>query len=469
MPSMGRIGVGGMNVKTVIRAGAAAAMALLCGQAAAQTTFSAQRIASGLTRPVFVTAPPGDFNRLFIVEQRGSGGVGNRAYIKILNLSNNTINALPFLAITGVATGGEQGLLGLAFDPNYATNGRFYVNYTAADWTTHVVRYTVSAGNPNQADALSATTVFTQPQPFDNHNGGWLAFGPDNFLYVALGDGGSGGDPQNNAQSLNTILGKIVRIDVSSLPYTIPPTNPFFGSTSARQEIWAYGLRNPWRNSFDRATGQLYIADVGQEVWEEINVQPAATTGPARNYGWRCYEGNNPFITGGCAPMGTMTFPVHTYQHTAAGGECSVTGGYVYRGCKIPDLRGTYFFADWCANRISSLRYENGTVSQVTNRTAQLTPVGGPAPAGIVSFGEDAAGEMYFMGSGNLFKIVPVCSANCDGSSAPPVLNVLDFNCFLNRFAAQDCAANCDNSTAPPVLNVLDFNCFLNSFSAGCP
>jgi glucose/arabinose dehydrogenase len=465
----------------------AAAIALLAAAGAAHAQqFGAVRVAAGLTRPVFVTAPPGDYGRLFIVEQRGSAGVAARADIKIMNLPGNTINATPFLSIfnlpTNTQTNSEQGLLGLAFDPDFANNGFFYINYTNATTsagTTFIERYHVNPATPNVADPASGTVILRLVQPFTNHNGGWLGFGPDGYLYAALGDGGSGGDPGNRAQNTALLFGKIHRIIPSgdAFPadpdrnYTIPATNPFAGSATQAQEIWAYGLRNPWRPSFDRLTGDLWIADVGQDVWEEVNFQPAAVTPPftARNYGWRCYEGNANYNTSGCGPIGNYTFPIHTYQHTIAGNECSVTGGYVYRGCDIPGLAGTYFFSDYCAARTFSFRYSGGVMTEFTNRTTQLVPVGGPTPAAITSWGEDAWGELYFMGAGNLFKLVPTCAANCDASTQQPILNVLDFNCFLNKFSASDCYANCDNSTAPPTLNVLDFNCFLNQFAAGCP
>ncbi|MFN0133399.1 MAG: PQQ-dependent sugar dehydrogenase [Phycisphaerales bacterium] len=451
---------------------ACSAVALVAGLAAsaqAQVGLTTVRLQTGLIRPTYVTAPPGDTSRLFIVEQRGSAGVANRADIRILDLATNTILPVPFLSVNGVTTGSEQGLLGLAFDPNYATNGRFFVNYTNAAGTTVIARYTATGGNPasNTADPASATTLLTQAQPFSNHNGGWIGFGPnDGYLYIALGDGGSANDPQGNGQSLVTLLGKMLRIDVSGATYSIPPSNPFFGSTSARQEIWAYGLRNHWRNSFDRATGDLYIADVGQNVIEEINFQPASTTA-ALNYGWRCYEGNNAFNLAGCAPAATMVFPIHTYTHAVG---CSITGGYVYRGCAIPSLRGTYFFSDYCGNQIWSFRYTGGVVTQFTTRTTELAPGGGLSINAIVSYGEDANGELYIVdqGGGELYKIIPRCGINLDSSTIVPFLNVNDFTAFTNLVAAGDCAANCDNSTTVPVINVNDFTCFLNKFAAGC-
>jgi hypothetical protein len=289
-------------------------------------------------------------------------------------------------------------------------------------------------------------------------------------LYIALGDGGGGGDPFENAQNLTTILGKMIRINVATNPYSIPPTNPFATHPTYRREIWAYGLRNPWRNSFDRATGDLWIGDVGQGAWEEVDYQPAATMPPftARNYGWDCYEGNAPYEPENCAAGTPITYPVHAYAQAPEGG--AVTGGYVYRGCRVPEARGHYFFADFITGTISSFRLVNGQVTDLTDRTAQLTPVGETAPSLITSFGEDAAGELYFMTyTGDLYRMAGKCYANCDGSTQVPALNVLDFNCFLNAFTSADCWANCDGSTQAPILNVLDFNCFLNRFTAGCP
>ncbi len=453
-----------------------AAVVMASGAAVGQGFLSAEIVRSGLTSPVFVTSPPGDYTRLFIIQQKGVGGSQNVGNILIHNLVTNTTNATPFLTLTNLPVppdNSEQGLLGLAFDPGYATNGYFYINYTSnatAAGTTVIARYQVSA-DPDIADPASATTVLTQVQPFKNHNGGWLGFGPDGYLYAALGDGGSGGDPFQNAQNRNTLLGKMLRLDVDPLPYTVPPDNPFVGLAQHRPEIWAYGLRNPWRPSFDRQTGDLWIADVGQESWEEVNFQPAIGAPPhaAVNYGWRCYEGTHAYNTGGCPAPGTLVFPVHEYSSQTGSGNCSVTGGYVYRGCKIPQARGLYFFADYCAGRIWSFRLVNNTVTELTLRTTELTPPGGPAPAAVASFGEDANGELYYMGAGRVVRIVPDCYANCDGSTEAPVLNVADFTCFLQRFAAQDCSANCDDSTQAPRLNVADFTCYLQKFAAGCP
>ena len=383
---------------------ACAALVQSVGSARAATPLTTVRVAVGLTRPVFVTAAPGDTARLFIVEQRGSG---NRGRIKIVK--HGVLLARSFLTTDPLSTGFEQGLLGLAFAPDYAVTGRFYINYTRADGTTIVARHTVSA-DPDSANPVGVQ-ILTVAQPFDNHNGGWLGFGPDGYLYVALGDGGSGGDPDDRAQNLNTLLGKLLRLDVSGASYAIPPDNPFAGATPGLDEIWAFGLRNPWRPAFDRATGDLVIADVGQGQVEEIDFQPASSNG-GENYGWRCYEGSNFFSESATIPCGSCLAagcpkisPSYEYDHTL--GRCSATGGYVYRGDSIPDLDGVYFFADYCAGTIYSGRLLGGALTDFRDRTAELAPAGGLDIGSITSFGEDAGGELYICDQeGEVFKIV---------------------------------------------------------------
>lgn len=355
----------------------------------ASTTFST---------PVLVTAPPGDTARLFVVEKSGT--------IKIIDKATNTVTGT-FLNISGLVTtplGSEQGLLGLAFDPAYASNGRFYVSYTDRNGIGNsvIARYLVSSGDPNVADATSAQTVLTLVQPDTNHNGGMITFGPDGLLYIGFGDGGGSGDPSGNGQNTNVLLGKILRIDVSTLPYTIPSDNPFALAAQGK-EIWSYGLRNPWRYSFDRQNGDLYIADVGQGNWEEVDI---ATSGSGRgkglNYGWNVMEGNHCYPPGtvSCATAG-KTSPRLEYDHS--GGACSITGGYVYRGSAIPAMRGTYFYGDFCAGFVRSLALINGTAAQFFD-----WPTLRPPGANITSFGEDGAGELYIMTlAGALYRIVP--------------------------------------------------------------
>ena len=381
-----------------------AAFALSAREALSATPLTTVRIASGLSLPLYVTAPPGDTTRLFIVEQRGSG---SRGRIKIFK--NGAVLGTAFLTTDSLAPGGEQGLLGLAFAPDYATSGRFYIDYTDSTGATVIARHTIS-GNPDVANPIG-TRLLTIPQPFANHNGGWIAFGPDGYLYIGMGDGGDAGDPGDRAQNLNSLLGKILRLDVSGTTYTSPPTNPYFGATPGLDEIWAFGLRNPWRNSFDRETHDLVIADVGQNQREEIDFVPAGT-GAGANYGWRCFEGNILFTSSTTIPCGSCEaagcpkiFPAYEYNHSVG---CAVTGGYVYRGCAIPDLDGQYFFADYCTADIWTGRFQNGLLQNVVKRTTELAPSGGLIINSITSFGEDARGELYICDqSGQVFKIVP--------------------------------------------------------------
>lgn len=342
-------------------------------------------VATGLQQPVYLTAPPDD-SRLFIVEQPG----------RIRIVKDGQLLSQPFLDIDSiVSSGGERGLLGLAFHPSYAGNGFFYVNYTDNSGDTRVVRYTRSA-NPDLADPASASVVLAVDQPFGNHNGGQVLFGPDGMLYIPLGDGGSGGDPQNNAQTLTTLLGKLLRIDVNSgSPYAIPPDNPFAGQQGARPEIWAFGLRNPWRTSFDRGSNLYYIADVGQNREEEVNAVDRTLAGV--NYGWRIMEGSGCYNSTDCDRTG-LTLPVHTYS--TSGGNCAVTGGYVYRGAAIPEIAGHYFFTDHCTGGLRSLRVENLTAQDVRQWDVGST-------GNVSSFGEDASGELYIVGhGGTVWRIV---------------------------------------------------------------
>jgi glucose/arabinose dehydrogenase len=396
---------------TFLRAGTAfimAAFVLSVALSHEALAINTVRVASGLSLPVFTTTPPGDTARLFIVEQR-SGSTG-----RIRILRNGTVLPRPFLSVPNLATGSEQGLLGLAFHPNYAANGYLFVDYTrGSDGATIIARYHVSS-DADSVEAASTQTILMIPQPYSNHNGGMIAFGQDGYLYIGMGDGGNGNDPGGRAQSDTTLLGKMLRIDVdSAFPYAIPPSNPNAGSATARQEIWAKGLRNPWRWSFDRQTHDLIIADVGQNAWEEIDFQPAASAG-GQNYGWRCMEGYNCTGLSGCTCNDpALTLPVYNYNHS--GGKCSITGGYIYRGCAIPSLRGTYFFADFCSNQIWTGTILNDTLRSVQDRTAELNR-GGQGIAGISSFGEDALGEMYIcdLNGGEIFKLIPDTLTDCN-------------------------------------------------------
>lgn len=351
---------------------------------------------SGLSSPLAVRNC-GD-ERLFIAEK--SSGL-----IKVFSAAGASLGT--FLNVSSlISTGSERGLLGLAFHPNYDQNGYFYINYTNASGNTVIRRYTVSA-NPNVADATSGLTILTISQPYSNHNGGDLRFGPDGYLYIPTGDGGMGGDPENRSQNPNTLLGKMLRIDVNSgSPYSVPPSNPYVSTPGYLPEIWNMGLRNPWRCAFDDLTGELWIADVGQNAWEEINVAPANSTG-AENYGWRCYEGNATFNTTGCQPADAYQFPVAVFSHGAPESFCSITGGVVYRGSQFPGLYGHYLFTDYCEGKIRSL-FPDG----IGGYSGNLLTASGQA--GYVDFGTDNNGELYIsrMSTSNtVFKISESCGS----------------------------------------------------------
>ena len=354
-------------------------------------TLTTVLVARGLASPLDLKSAPGDRSRLFVVEQTG----------RIRVIRDGALVAAPFLDVSGrISTGGERGLLGLAFHPGYAQNGRFFVNYTDGNGDTHVAEFHATPGT-DTADAGSERQVLFVTQPFANHNGGGLAFGRDGMLYIGLGDGGSGGDPFRNGQNLGTLLGKMLRIDVDrGTPYTVPADNPFTGTAGARGEIWAYGLRNPWRFAFDGSTGDLVIADVGQSQWEEIDVGLASRRG-GENYGWNVTEGNHCFQpASGCNTAG-ITPPVLEYDH---GEGCSITGGVVYRGCRLPGYQGTYFYADYCSHFVRSVRLDGGRASEPRDWTAPL----GRGLNNPTSFGVDAEGEAYIVDQdGEVYRIVP--------------------------------------------------------------
>jgi hypothetical protein len=370
------------------------AFALLCTATACEDGIGVQvpigdlelratQVVTGLASPVHLTAPGGD-DRLFIVEQTG----------RIRIVEDGQLRSSPFLDIAArVRSGGEQGLLSMAFHPDYATNGHFFVYFTDNGGDTRVERYTVSA-DADVANPASAKLILAVDQPFSNHNGGLVAFGPDGMFYIGLGDGGSGGDPHGHGQNRGTLLGSLLRIDVDrGDPYAIPADNPFAGMAATRAEIWAFGLRNPWRFAFDRQTQRLYIADVGQGRWEEINVADARTGGI--NYGWNIREGAHCFGASGCATAG-LTDPILEYDH---GDGCSVTGGHVYRGSAIPGLVGHYFFADYCEGWVGSFRVDGQRAEDRTEWA--LGNLGN-----ILSFGEDAAGELYILSqNGSVYRI----------------------------------------------------------------
>ena len=394
-------------------------------QAQALPPLDAVRVAGGFNAPLFVTAPPRDTNRLFVVQQGG--------LIRIIDLTTGTVKPTPFLDLSDVvAFSGEEGLLGLAFDPKYATNGRFYVYYVAPGGSfnqgvSHVALFRVSS-DPDIADRASERTLLTFDQPQTNHNGGWIGFSPrvgdEGNLYIATGDGGNANDqgtghiePGGNSQNTTTLLGKMLRIHPNNRPagsYSIPADNPFVGSPTDRQEIWEFGLRNPFRNSFDRLLGTFFIGDVGQDSREEIDAQPASNPGGGENYGWRVREGSiqNPAFPQDPPPPGAVD-PAYDYPHSV--GQ-TVIGGYVYRGRKIKPLRGTYVFADYLGpesgnftGRIFTLDFNGTVASNFQDITADLFPtqIGNFSLLNPASLGEDASGELYIvdLSGGNIFQI----------------------------------------------------------------
>ena len=361
-------------------------LVLPLGAAFAQTgavSVEPRVIADGFDQPLFLTAPPGD-PRLFVVEQVG----------RIRIVADGAVAEQAFLDLRDqVRSGGERGLLGLAFHPDYAANGRFFVNYTDRNGDTKIVAYQVSA-DPDAADPASATTLLAVDQPAANHNGGWLGFGPDGYLYIAMGDGGGAGDRFGNGQNPDSLLGKILRVDVDAgSPYAIPRGNPF-ASGGGAPEVFVLGVRNPWRPAFDGE--DLYIADVGQNQWEEISV---ITTGDAgANLGWNVMEGSECFRESSC-DQADLVLPIHAYSHELG---CSITGGYVYRGSAIPEFAGSYFFGDYCSGRVYSFTYSGGRARDLVDWSEKWGRVGD-----ITSFGVDSDGELYAtVAAGRLLKFV---------------------------------------------------------------
>lgn len=383
--------------------------------AAKEKELSSELIADGFSKPVYAAALPGSPGCLVVLEQKG--------IIKVVQ--NSQVLRKVFLDITDrvhhpVSPGDERGLMGLAFHPEYKQNGFLYVNYVDEDDVTHISRFQVT-DNTLRPDPKSEKILFTLQQPFSNHNGGHLDFGPkDGYLYISLGDGGKFGDPYNHAQNLETLFGALLRINVDAGdPYGIPADNPFINNPKARPEIWAWGLRNVWRFSFDSKTGDLYMGDVGQNKWEEIDYQPANSSG-GENYGWRIMEANhcyNPETdcdeTGLVKPI--LEYPNDAnYMRVLTGMDepnvdgCSVTGGYVYRGKAIPELRGTYFFADYCSGNIWTFKVDDGQAVDFRNRTEEIAIGGGDFTTYISSFGEDENGELVVVDyNGGIYRIIP--------------------------------------------------------------
>ena len=383
--------------------GGVVALAIALASSAGVAQLTTVRVASGLTSPTFVTAPDGDADRLFVTERAG----------RIRIVVDGAILPTDFLDLTSkvIVTGGG-GLLGMAFDPDYATNGFFYVKYTGQTGIgdTWVERYSVDPGDPDVALPASAFPLLTVVQPDGAHNGGTLAFGADGMLYIGMGDGGDAFDmgpghaPEGNGQSPSTLLGKMLRLDPDLPAPHVPADNPFVGDPTVLDEIWAFGLRNPFRFSFDDLTGDMYIADVGQAAFEEVNVEPPGAGG--RNYGWRCMEGTACTGLTGCtcnAPV--LTDPIHQYVN---GTDCSITGGEVYRGSAIPSLQGAYFFADVCSNRIWSFEWNGVTTMNLTERTTELAPADGSVIEAIVAIAPDGVGELHFVNliTGEIWKLI---------------------------------------------------------------
>jgi glucose/arabinose dehydrogenase len=507
-----------------MKSGWLVAVGMLClacagGKAPAQQ-FKATPVATGLAYPLNVTSAPGDPSRLFIIEQRGK--------IRVVDVSPTgaySLRATPLVDLTSQlsSTYLEYGVLGLAWHPDWVHNGIFYVTYTPgssatlADWA--LLRFKTAVGNPSVADMTTQTTILRIPYTITQHRAGWIAFGPDGYLYATTGDGGEN-DPSNAGADPTVLRGKVLRIDVNGpdgIPgtadddgfpadplknYRVPVDNPFVVNppvVNAAPEIWAYGLRNPWRASFDRVTGDLWIGDVGQNAWEEVDYGPAGVGG--RFYGWRCLEGTHASGLSGCgSPLPPSIPPAFEYPHSGTGVATgsSVTGGYVYRGCAMPSLRGTYFFGDW-GGKVWTATPSNGALTNVVNRTAELA-----APGTLVSFGEDAYGELYFVNwstsAGAVYKIEPRaldgpdCNANgkpdlCDiargvsmdrnGNGIPDeceppcaadfnhdlTLSSQDIFDFINAWFAGDARTDVDQSGT---LNQLDIFAYIGMWFTGC-
>lgn len=375
-------------------------------------SITSKLIADGFKKPIFVTSHPKDANMLYVVEQAGS--------IKIIN--NGKVVDRPFLNIDEQVVnpsrpGDERGLLGFAFHPEHARNGKFYVNYMNNDGYTIVSEFSVLS--KKSADQSTERILFELEQPYRNHNGGHMQFGPDGYLYISIGDGGKAGDPLNAGQDLNTLLGKVIRIDVDVQPYGIPKSNPYYGQENKRGEVWAWGFRNVWRFSFDRKTGDIYYGDVGQNKWEEVNYEPSDSPGGV-NYGWRLMEASHCYNPEKDCPQDGLTMPIIEYPNDAnymmvlGGGSqadaegCSVTGGYVYRGSEINGLQGYYLFGDYCSGNIWSFKVVDGKAVNYTNRTEEINLANGEFTTYISSFGEDANGELYIVEyNGGIYKIMP--------------------------------------------------------------
>ena len=384
---------------------------------AEEKNLSSVLIADGYKKPVFITSSPNNAKLLYIVEQAG--------LIKLINDGKKL--SRPFFDINKRVVnpnrpGDERGLLGFAFHPNHTNNGKFYINYMDNDGNTIISEF--STNSKLRADHKSERIILKLKQPYGNHNGGDIQFGPDGYLYISIGDGGKAGDPLNAGQDLSSLFGKIIRIDIEQKPYGIPKSNPFFGQKGKREEIWAWGLRNVWRFSFDKQTGDKYLADVGQNKWEEVNFEPASSEG-GLNYGWRIMEANHCYDPKENCPTEGLIKPIIEYPNDANHPAfafriieelsfsetdvegCSVTGGYVYRGQKIKSMQGQYIFGDYCSGNIWTLKVVNGKAINFKNRTEEINIGGGEFTTYISSFGQDSDGEIYIIDyNGGIYKLI---------------------------------------------------------------
>lgn len=438
----------------------------------AQPSYVAEPVAQDLARPVQVLPDPLGGDRLFVVEQR----VGNTGRVRIIDLTDNSVSADAFLTVS-TATAREQGLLGLCFAPDFATSGLLYTNHTRPDGDTVILEHRVDATDPDRVDPAFTRVVLIVDQPFNNHNAGWIGFGPDGYLYVPTGDGGSFNDPANVSQQLASPLGKILRIDPSgddfpaddTRNYAIPLTNPFRMVFGADPAVFALGLRNPYRCDFDPFTGDLFIADVGQDAREEISVLPAFTAG--QNFGWRCFEGELNTGLGPCTSDAGITFPVATYTHGSPDFGCSITGGIVIDGCAIPSLRGAYIAVDFCSGRFYRLDREGDGFRPLEDISAQITPDGDAAfnffaLRDITGFGRDSDGRVYATSlNGYVWRLTSDEIAPAAWAAPADAFDIFDVVAFLGGFDAQSDPADVDRNGLFDIFDVIEF---LALADAGC-
>lgn len=392
-------------------------LALNLSSTAQTPDLSFESFQTGFSSPTTITHAGDD--RIFVLEQNGIiKYIENAEVYNFMDINNRVSSPSDDLSVYA----DELGLLGLAFDPDFENNGFFFLNYTNNAQNTIVARFKIDTDNPNLGDADSEELVIEIEQPYSNHNGGCIAFGPDGYLYIGMGDGGNGGDPQGFGQNMTSLLGKMLRLDVSTLPYSIPSTNPFVGNNNYSPEIWASGLRNPWKFSFDTETGDLWIGDVGQNAWEEIDYQSANSQG-GENYGWNCYEGFAPFENSGCNDQ--YTDPVHTYENNGYPNDCSITGGFVYRGSAYPNFNGHYIFGDYCTGKIFTLSDQaNADFDLSTQEDTDIF---------ISCFGEDSNGELYLAdrNTGEIFSVVDNSVTQTASYNGP---ESVDYDSASNRY-----------------------------------